>query len=127
MTIAYSCILIAILLPYAWAMYAKTPFFKAHNYDNNSPRPLLESLEGKYQRANWAQQNAFEALPGFIAAVIIAHLAGASQSSTDYLAILFIAARVAHGICYIQDWATLRSFSWMIGIGSVIGLFICAF
>lgn len=74
MTLAYTCVLIAIIMPLVWAMYCKTPHFKANDYDNNSPRPMLDKLEGRYQRANWAQQNSYESLPPFLAAVIIAHL-----------------------------------------------------
>ena len=126
MTIAFGCVLIAIILPYIWAGFAKTPFMKSKNYDNNNPRILLEKLDGQYQRANWAQQNAFESLPGFIAAVIIAHIAGVAQNTIDILAVIFILARIAHGICYIKDAATARSTVWSIGLLCVIGLFVAA-
>ena len=126
MNIAYLCVLLAILLPYVWAMYAKLPYFRAGNYDNNNPRPLLEKLAGPYQRSNWAQQNAFEALPGFIGGVAIASIAGVAQPTLDTLAVVFILARVAHGICYIKDLATLRSIVWAIGLACVIALLIAA-
>ena len=126
MTLAYGCVLIAIVLPYIWANIAKTPYFKAKNYDNNHPRLMLEKLEGAHQRANWAQQNAFEALPGFIGAVIIAQLAGVAQGTIDLLAVIFILARIAHGIFYIKDLATLRSTVWTIGLICVIGLIVAA-
>lgn len=124
MTIAFTCVLIAIILPYIWAWYAKSPAIKAGNFDNSKPRELLARLEGPSQRANWAQQNAFEALPGFIAAVIIAHVTGVAQHLIDILAVIFIVCRIAHGICYIQDAATLRSTFWMVGFLAVIGLFV---
>ena len=100
MTLAYTCVLIAIIMPLVWAMYCKTPHFKANDYDNNSPRPMLDKLEGRYQRANWAQQNSFEILPGYVAAVIVAHWAGANQTILDGLAVTFIISRVLFAICY---------------------------
>lgn len=127
MTIAYSCVLIAILLPLVWAMYAKQPYLSNKSYDNHSPRPLLQQLEGRYQRANWAQQNAFEALPGIIAAIIIAHLTGVTQSTIDTLAVVCIIARIAHGVFYITDWATARSAAWAVALACIIGLFITGF
>lgn len=124
MTIAFTCVLIAIILPYIWAWYAKSPAIKAGSYDNNNPRALLARLEGPSLRANWAQQNAFEALPGFIAAVIIAHVTGVAQHLIDSLAAIFVICRIAHGIFYIKDAATLRSTVWMVGFVAVIGLFV---
>ncbi len=126
MTIAYGCVLIAIILPIIWAGVAKSPLFKSKSYDNHSPRLLLANLEGRSQRANWAQQNAFEALPGFIGAVLIAIVAGVSATVVNALAVIFILARIAHGVCYIKDMATARSTVWMIAMLCVIGLIVAA-
>lgn len=126
MTIAYVCVLIAIVLPVIWAGVAKSPAFKDKSYDNHNPRLALATLEGRAQRANWAQQNAFEALPGFIGAVLIAMVAGVPASVVNTLAVIFILARVAHGICYIKDLATARSAVWSVGMVCVIGLIVAA-
>ena len=126
MTIAYGCILIAIILPVIWASVAKSPAFKDKSYDNSKPRVALATLEGRAQRANWAQQNAFEALPGFIGAVLIAIVAGVSAGVINTLAVIFIIARIAHGICYISDQATARSAVWSVGMVCVIGLIVAA-
>ncbi|MGD9661416.1 MAG: MAPEG family protein [Porticoccaceae bacterium] len=127
MTLAYSCVLIAIVLPYVWAGYAKKSLIKSGKYDNNASRPLLENLRGAEQRANWAQANSYESLPGFIGAVIIAHLAGAPQIVVDVLAVTYVVCRVAYGICYIRDLATARSLFWAGGFFAIIGLFVAAF
>lgn len=127
MTLAYTCVLIAIIMPLVWAMYCKIPHFKANDYDNNSPRPMLDKLDGPYQRANWAQQNSYESLPPFLAAVIIAHLVGVSQGTIDTLAVIYVVARFAFGVLYIKDLASLRSMSWMVGFFSVIGLFVASY
>lgn len=127
MTIAYGCVVLAIVLPLVWAGYAKRGYFKTGGYDNSAPRLQLAKLEGASQRANWAQQNAFEALPGFAAAVIIAHQAGGHQGWIDALALVFVFSRVAHGICYIRDLPTARSLVWALGFAAVVGQFAVAF
>jgi uncharacterized MAPEG superfamily protein len=56
----------------------------------------------------------------------VAHLAGADPGTANLLALIFVAARVAHGVCYIADLATLRSLVWLIGFGCSVGLFVSA-
>ncbi len=73
-----------------------------------------------------AQQNAFEALPGFAAGTIIAHLAGTAQGTIDTVALIFIAARVSHGVAYLLDLAGLRSLLWTVGFGATITMFVIA-
>jgi len=123
MTIAFWTILIAILMPWVLTAFVKTPAARQGRYNNSAPRSLVSDLEGYSQRANWAQENSFEILPGYIAAVIVAHLAGADQSSVDSLAITFIISRVLFAICYLKDWATLRSLVWTVGVACVVGMF----
>ncbi len=123
MTIAYWTILVAILMPWVLAIIAKTPTAWRGSYDNSSPRLLLASLEGRSQRANWAQQNSFEIFPAYAAAVIVAHLVGADQNWVDGLAVLFVVTRILYAICYIQDWTTLRSIVWGVGVLCILGLF----
>jgi len=124
MTVAYWTILLAILMPWALAIVAKAPAVWRGKYNNNAPRDLLASFQGASQRANWAQQNSFEILPGYIAAVIIAHLIGAEQSHIDLLAVTFVISRILYAVCYIRDLATLRSVVWFIGVLCIVGLFV---
>lgn len=125
MTVAYWCVLIALFLPYLSTVTAKAVsggFSPKHNHD---PRALLASLEGLGRRANNAQLNSFEVTPAFAATVIIAHLAGgAEQALLDQLAIAFIISRLAYFICYLADWAPLRSLVWFAGMGLIISLFV---
>jgi len=121
MTLAYWCVLIAILLPFPWAIVAKS---SKRGFDNSKPRSWLGELEGRGARANWAQQNTFEALPGFIGAVIIAHLAGGPQFWINLLAVNFIVLRVIYGYLYISDKPTLRTLVWGVSLLCVIGLFV---
>jgi uncharacterized MAPEG superfamily protein len=121
MTIAFWCVLAAGLLPLVWVGYAKAT---GGTYDNRAPRVFLAGVAGAAQRAHWAEQNSYEALPLFAAGVVIAQLAGADAGTANLLALTFVAARVAHGICYIANLAMLRSLVWLVGLGSSIGLFV---
>lgn len=122
MTTAFWCVLAASLLPYATVGIAKW----SRRYDNRAPRDWLATLEGRARRAFHAHQNHFESLPSFAAAVIIAHLAHASQAWVDALALAFIAFRLAYTWAYVADKATLRSLLWFGGLACVIGLFVAA-
>ncbi|MEE2729548.1 MAG: MAPEG family protein [Pseudomonadota bacterium] len=121
MTIAYWCVLVAILLPYPFTVIAKA---SKRGFDNNKPRTWLGELDGRGARANWAQMNTFEALPGFIGAVVVAHLVNGPQFWIDLLAVNFIALRLAYGYAYVADHATLRSICWFAALGCVVALFV---
>lgn len=121
MTIAYWCVLAAIILPLPFSWVAKS---SKRGFDNAKPREWLTNLDGVGERANWAQMNTFEAIPGFMAAVIIAHLAGANQYWIDLLAVNFIGLRLAYGYLYIANQPTLRSLAWVAALACIIGLFV---
>ena len=120
MSIAFWCVLVAGLLPYVATVTAKA----GARFDNRQPRAWLSQQSGYRARANAAQLNAFEAFPLFAAAVIVAHLTDAPQPRVDTLAMLFIAARLAHLGCYVADLASLRSLAWFVGIGSAVAIFV---
>ena len=105
MTTADICILIACLLPIVCAGIAKSNGFGTPRsdggFDNHDPRRWLAGLGGWQARANAAQLNSFEALPIFIAGVLVAERMHAAQSSIDGLAIAFIAARVGYIGAYL--------------------------
>lgn len=122
MTIAFWCVLAAGLLPYVATMIAKS---KA-GFDNSNPRAWLQKQEGFRQRANAAQLNSFEAFPLFAAAVTIAFLLQAPQPTIDRLALAFVAARVAYLVCYIADWAALRSLCWLVAMACSVAIFVIA-
>jgi uncharacterized MAPEG superfamily protein len=122
MQIAYWCVLIAAMLPYVWVIVAKA----GPAYDNRAPRVQLAQTAGYRQRANWAHLNAFEAFAPFAAGVIIAQVSGAAPGWVNGLALAFIGFRMLHGICYVLDWATLRSLVWASGFACVVGLFLAA-
>jgi uncharacterized MAPEG superfamily protein len=120
LTFSLWCVLVASMLPYVWGTLSKsTP-----SYDNSQPR--LQVKTGWRQRADWAQQNSWEALAPFAAAVIIAHWAHATQSNIDWLAGLFIVLRLLYGMAYLMNLSTLRSLIWSGGMACVIGLYVVA-
>lgn len=120
---AFWCVLAAALLPYVFTLLAKSRPTRGFNHH---PREFLEQQTGWRKRAHWAQQNGFEAFAPFAAAVLIAHLAGADPHWITALAVAFLGFRLAHGICYLADLASLRSLVWAGGMGCVIGLFVLA-
>ncbi len=120
MTLAFWMVLVAALLPYVWVGVAKN----SRRYDNRAPREYLEASTGYRKRALWAQHNAFEAFAPFAAGVIIAHIAGGDPAWIDRLAVIFVLSRVGHGLLYLADRSTLRSLVWMVGIATMVGLYI---
>lgn len=124
MNIAYGCILVAALLPYAWIVIAKR---RGTRYNNRDPRPWLAKQDNPLvQRANAAHLNAFEAFAPFAAAVLMAQLAGLPSGFVNTLALVFVGCRVLHGICYIAGWHWLRSLAWLGGFASVAWLMLRA-
>ena len=122
MTFAFWCVLVAALLPYVTVGLAKYD----RTYDNRSPRDWEARLEGRQRRAVFAHYNHFESFAPFAAAVIVAHVAGAPQSTVDALAVTFVVLRVIYTLLYIYDKPTARSGVWAAGLACVIGLFVVA-
>lgn len=127
MRISFICLIVATIQPYLWAGAAKFGGKRTGvEYDNHQPRTALARLAGWPQRANWAQQNSFEALPIFIAAVLMAHVAQVPTPLVDTCALVFIAARFVYFACYVADWATLRSIVWATGLFACLRLMVAA-
>ncbi|KAE9649563.1 MAPEG family protein [Pseudomonas fluorescens] len=124
MTVAFWCVLIAIFLPYLCTGVAKFSQGKFGPRQNHDPRAFLDTLQGVAKRAHSAQLNGFEVTPAFAAAVIIAHLAGTAELVTiNVLAVLFITSRLLYIICYLADWAILRSVVWSVGMALIASFF----
>ena len=123
MNIAYSCVFIALVMPYVFAAFAK---FSVKGYDNSRPREFTDQLQGKSKRAHYAHLNSFEAFGPFAAGVIIAHLAGTSNLQISVLAVSFVVFRIFYGICYILDKPNWRSLLFFCGFSCVATLFIMA-
>ena len=127
-TVAYWCVLVAVLLPLACASLAKWQAFgrprSQGGFDNADPRAWLAQQEGWKKRANAAQANSFEALPFFIGAVIIAHQLGAPQTRLDILAVVFITLRIIYIVMYVAGLPNTRSAIWALAFLVNIGIFL---
>lgn len=127
MTLSHACILLACFLPIACAGIAKSRGFgkprREGGYDNHDPRQWLARQQGFQARANAAQYNSFEALPLFIAGVLIAEQGGAAQATVDAWSVAFIVLRLAYIGAYLADKAPLRSALWIGGMACCVGLF----
>jgi len=127
MTLAEACILVACFLPIACAGIAKSRGFgkprREGGFDNHSPRQWLAGLQGWQARAHAAQLNSFEALPLFIAGVLVAQQHHAAQHTVDALASAFIVLRIGFIWAYITDRANLRSVVWTLGLGCCVAQF----
>ncbi len=126
MSIAIICVILAGFLPIIAAGIAKfgpTESSVSDPYDNNQPREWLAKQTGLRARANAAQANTFESLPFFYVAIAIAMILQAPQARIDVLAIAYLLARVAYIVCYVMDWANLRTLVWLIGFACTVALF----
>ncbi|TXJ06274.1 MAG: hypothetical protein E6Q25_09640 [Acinetobacter sp.] len=106
-------ILIACLMPYIFTLIAKkVGGFRAQ--DNANPRVFLAKTEGLAARANAVQQNSFEGLPLFIAAMLMAEYLVIPDRFILPLGGAYLVLRVLYGICYLADWSRLRSVIWLL-------------
>jgi len=124
MTAPFWCVLIAVFIPYVLAGIGG--YFKQRQFgaiDNRHPRVQASALSGAGARAYAAQQNAWEALPVFGLAVVVAHVSGADPALSALASGLFIGARILHAVFYIADLAPLRSVVFLVGFGSCLWLF----
>jgi uncharacterized MAPEG superfamily protein len=130
MTIANWCVLAACMLPVLTIGLAKASSAKlaanAGRYDNTNPREWAKGLSGWQQRASAAQNNGFEALPLFIAAVILAQQSHADQGRIDTLALIFVAMRIMYVAAYLLNVGTLRTLLWTGGLASSIAILLMA-
>jgi uncharacterized MAPEG superfamily protein len=116
MTIILICLFIATLLP----ILAKAPLAKAMDkeqggYNNRLPREQQKKLSGFGARAKAAHENSFEALIMFTPGALAVVATNSIGSMAEYVAMAFIAARVAYLFAYWYDAHLLRSVSWAVG------------
>ena len=127
MTTPLWCLVIVAALPQLLALlgdyYRKSAL---GSIDNDDPRGQAARLEGSGARAYAAQQNAWEALPTFMVAVWVAHAAGADAPASAIASIGFVATWLLHAVFYVTGLSTLRSLSFLAGIGCCTWLVVLA-
>ena len=116
MTIALFCILLAAVMPIVCAGLAKGRAMSVSHrdggYDNRNPRDWIAKQDGFRKWAQAAQENCWEALPFFAAAVIVAHMLGVVGWLPNVLAVLFIALRIVYVWLYVTAKQRQRSLVW---------------
>ncbi|WWC69946.1 uncharacterized protein I206_103890 [Kwoniella pini CBS 10737] len=108
-------------------------------WDNRDPRgnigkvkeaKLSPNAQGKFIRAEAAQENAFQNLPLFAAAVLAGNFARLSPSVLNTTSALYLFFRVAYTIVYINNTspflANFRSVTFLAGVATWMSLFIRA-
>jgi uncharacterized MAPEG superfamily protein len=125
MTTSLWCLMVVAILPYV--LSTAGGYFRFRQFDeldNKNPRAQSAALEGLGARIYAAQQNAWEALPFFAAAVLVANLGGADPDKAGLASIVFLGTRVLHPILYAANLDVLRSVVFLIGLASGIRLFL---
>ena len=116
---------VASLLPLIMALTAK--MLGGFNLaDNSHPRDFLQGTTGAAARANAAQQNSYETLPVFLAAVLAAMLFFVPQLIVNTLAWLYVLIRIGFCVAYITNLAMFRSILWGLSIACCLMLFYLA-
>ena len=128
MTIALFCILLETLMPIVCAGLAKGRDMgvshKDGGYDNRNPRDWLAKQQGFKRWAQAAQENSWEALPFFAAAVIVSHMLGVIGWLPNALAVLFIVLRVVYIWLYVTAQQRARSLVWVTAFVVNIAIFL---
>jgi uncharacterized MAPEG superfamily protein len=114
-------ILVASVLPFVMAGVSKSRGFTMR--DNAQTRAWQAQLTGYQQRALWAMQNAFETLPIFIGAVILAAMAAPHSKIAPIAAWAYVGLRVVDSAAYVADKASLRSLVWVASMAAIVTLF----
>jgi len=124
MAIAFWCLLVVVLAPYVLSVLARSQVTRADYVDD--PRAYSDRLTGWHRRAHLAHLNAFEAVPGIVAGVMVAEFSGVPQNYIDGIAIAFVILRVLHATFYLVNRPMWRSHAWRLGMICIISLFILA-
>ena len=116
---------VASLLPPMMALTAKA--LGGFNFaDTAHPRDFLQGTTGAAARANAAQQNSYETLPIFLAAVLVAMLFFVPQLIINTIAWLYVLIRIGFCVAYISNLATFRSILWVLSMACSLMLFYLA-
>ncbi|OLO05019.1 MAPEG family protein [Salinicola socius] len=126
MSLPLWCLLITALLPFWLAFWGSNVRRQEFGHlDNHHPRQQYGQMTGKGARLWAAQSNAWEALALFTAGIVAIQTAGGGWLA-DIACVIFVLARIGHGICYAMDMATLRSSLFIVAFLAVLCLFLTA-
>ncbi len=119
MTVDLWMLVAAVVLTWAQIMIAATPSVLVNpkwamgNRDSSLESPAWAS------RADRAAKNMKENLPMFAALVLIAHVSGEADSTSELGAQIFIGARIAHAIIYLAGIPGVRTLVWLVSVAGM--------
>lgn len=119
-------IVLAFLCVIPYIMASVSVYFRKQQLgkvDNTNPREQYAHLQGAGARAVAAQQNAWEALGVYSAALVSVAVSGVEVVHLEKAAIIVLIGRVLHGIFYLSDLDKLRTLSFTIAITACFYLF----
>ena len=128
MSIPLWCLLGGVVLPYIWAG-ASVPFRAKQlgTVDLEQPRLQAAELTAGGAGAWGAQMNQWEALSVFMAATLMAWIQGVDPAGSWALAsLVWLGARVLHGVFYIAGLANLRVLAFVTGMAMSIWIIVQA-
>ena len=80
-------------------------------------RPPVGRITGRLKRA---QNNLFETLPLFVAAVLIAHVGGCDGRLTHWGVSLYLLARIVYVPLYVGGVPYFRSLTWLVSLAGLV-------
>jgi len=83
----------------------------------DEPGPPKRPVTGRLQRA---QANLFETLPLFIAAVLIAHMAGREGALTMWGCWMYLIARIVYVPLYALGIPVVRTLAWLVATAGLV-------
>lgn len=89
----------------------------AWNVGNRDTEPAFPAW---VQRTGRALANHKENFPLFLAAVVVAHLAGAADRTTAIASVVYVVARALHGILYVAGITGLRTIAYLTGVAAAL-------
>lgn len=122
MTTLLVCALIAVIMPYVARVPAIIAMNKLGGYDNKHPRQQQMQLTGLGARALAAHQNCFESLAVFAVALAVVLGTNNVNAVTETLAMTHIVARILFCVFYCLNLDIIRSITWLVGMGTAIGM-----
>lgn len=124
MKIAIIVLLCLCTMPYVFAVishyYRKK---QLGNFDNQYPREQSAKLTGAGARAVAAQQNSWEALAIYSAALLAVVASGLDVKYLAEAAMIVLIGRLLHGIFYLANLDKLRSLAFIVAIAPCFYLF----
>lgn len=127
MTTSLWCLFIVAMIPYLLAFTGGYCRYKEFGtVDNKYPRTQAAQMTGAGARVKAAQENAWESVILFAAALLAVTIAGVPAEKTATVSLVYLGARIAHPIFYIANLDALRSLSFLVAWLSAICLFAMA-